>query len=218
MSHSIELKENAIGLRKKGYSIKEVATILSISASTASLWLRNTKITDSGMCRMIEHKELSRYKMSLRWDQKRADLKRMYLSSAHQDLNQIRFTTNIHKVICATLFWAEGAKTKNHVAFTNSDPIMICTFLSTLRKAFPINEAKLHASIHLHEYHNPEEIRDFWSQLTSIPVNRFIKPYMKPHTGKRKKLNYKGCITIRYYDCKIARELEGIYNALGERI
>lgn len=94
---------------------------------------------------------------------------------------------------------------------------MIMTFLSLLRQSFSLDEKKFHVSIHLHEYHDPELIKEFWINTTQIPVAQFIKPYLKPHTAIRKKDNYKGCITIRYYDVKIARELTAVYNALGEK-
>ncbi len=94
---------------------------------------------------------------------------------------------------------------------------MIKVFISLLRNSYDLDESKFHISVHLHEYHDKDAIFQFWSDITKVPLDQFIRPYLKPHTGTRKHEDYKGCITIRYYDVKIARELTAIYNALGDK-
>lgn len=217
MARRISIKQNAIKLRQDGFSIKEIARILNLSSSTSSIWLRNVSITPDGQKRMTEHKELNRYKMSQVWIQKRKHEDSKYKILAIRQIKNIDFAPSYSKILCSILFWAEGSKRTNHVAFTNSDPLMISTFLKLLRETFALEESKFSVSVHLHEYHNPEEILQFWSIQTKIPLSNFIKPYLKPHTGLRKKNNYMGCITVRYYDVKIARELTAIYNELGEK-
>jgi len=130
---------------------------------------------------------------------------------------KISFTNQINKLVCAVLFWAEGSKKTNHVAFTNSDPKMISYFLSLLRQSYDLDENKFRVSVHLHEYHDLLGIFNFWSKVTGVAKTQFIKPYIKPHTGLRKKPDYKGCITIRYYDSEIARELTALYNNISSR-
>lgn len=56
---------------------------------------------------------------------------------------------------------------------------MIDTFLRLFRNSYQLNEKKLRALIHLHEYHNEEEMRIFWSKVTGIPLDQFSKSYMK---------------------------------------
>jgi hypothetical protein len=108
---------------------------------------------------------------------------------------------NYQKIICASLFWCEGGKnTKAGIQFTNSDPLLIKAFISLLRSSFKIKEEKFRISLHLHEYHNTERQIKFWSKITNIPANQFIKPYKKPNTKKRIKENYPGCVNLRYYN------------------
>lgn len=83
---------------------------------------------------------------------------------------------------------------------------MVKTCLYLLRKSFNINENRLKVRIHLHNYHNKEEMIDYWSKLTAIPKNNF-SIYNKPHTGINKKPGYKGCLSIRYGDSRILQEL-----------
>ena len=47
---------------------------------------------------------------------------------------------------------------------------------------------------------------DFWSEATAIPKTNF-SIYNKPHTGINKKPGYKGCLSIRYGDSRIVKEV-----------
>lgn len=155
--------------------------------------------------------------MSLRWQQIKADKKSHYRDLVIPTIQDISYSKSTNKLLCAILFWAEGSKATNRIAFTNSDPTMITSFLRLLRSSFDLDERKFSVSIHLHKYHNQDEILAFWSTITKIPLTQFIRPYLKPHTGKNIRPGYKGCVTVRYYDCKIAYELEAIYNAFAEQ-
>jgi transposase-like protein len=217
MAHSLQIKNKAVELRKTGYSIKEIARILNIAVSTSSTWLRETPVGEEGKNRMKEQASLHRYKMSLRWKQKRADDKLSYQKQAQVILDQISFTPPVCKLICAILFWAEGSKTNRRLEFTNSDPSMIALFIRLLRQSYDLDETKFRVCLHLHDYHDAEEMLDFWSRITKIPLNQFIKPYRKPHTGLRKKKDYKGCASVRYYNSQIACQLEALYNRLSEK-
>lgn len=217
MAHDISIKQKAIKLRNAGYSIKEIAKLLNIAISSSSVWLRDVKVNSVGQKRMIEHKEQNRYKMQQKWIEKRNITNLMYQKYAIKLLASTDTSIHTAKILCATLFWAEGSKLINHIAFTNSDSIMIKTFLGLLRYSYHLDETKFHVSVHLHEYHDRTQILKFWSDTTQVPLTQFIKPYLKPHTSVRKHNDYKGCITVRYYDVQIARELTAIYNALGDK-
>lgn len=217
MAHDISIKHQAIRLRKAGYSIKEIAKKLHIAQSSSSIWLRDVIVPQSGQDRMMKHRMLNRYKMSQVWIKKREVQNDYYQKTATHLVSQAEITPDIAKILCSVLFWAEGSKLINHIAFTNSDPLMIKTFLGLLRNSYHLDETKFHVSVHLHEYHDRTQIMKFWSEITQVPLTQFIKPYLKPHTSNRKHSDYKGCITIRYYDVKIARELTAIYNAIGDK-
>ena len=116
------------------------------------------------------------------------------------------------------MYWGEGSKTGYRTSFINSDPAMVATFLKLLRKSFSIDESKLRALVHIHEYHNDPEIKEYWSKITSIPLSRFTKSYLKPHSQKVIRPGYKGAIRIAYYDSLIVYELKAIYNTLAEHL
>ena len=118
-------------------------------------------------------------------------------------------TPNLNgRIICAMIYWCEGAKEyKSGIAFTNSDPDLTRLFLDSLIKYFPVKKERIVARLHLHEYHDPKKQHLFWSKALGIPLDRFQKFYLKPHTGKVVRENYPGCVSIRYYDSIVARKI-----------
>ena len=100
--------------------------------------------------------------------------------------------------------------------FTNSDTTLISNFLFFLRVGFNIDESKLRALVHIHEYHDDIAQKRFWSEITKIPLSQFHKSYKKPNTGKRYRENYPGCLALVYYDAHVAKELEAIYNTFSK--
>lgn len=217
MRHPVELKEKVINLRKKGFSLKEISEKLSIAKSTASIWLRNINLDKKAQKRLEKRRILGQYKTQLLRREKRKRILKEYSTQSAKQISKIKFDKNFYKLLCAMLYWGEGAKTiDTQVKFTNSDPVMIATFLELLRKSFVLDKKKFRVLIHLHEYHDKEKQKKFWSKITKIPISQFHKSYRKPHTKKRIRDNYPGCIAISYYDHSIAKELISLYNMLAK--
>ncbi len=205
-------KERAFNLRAKGYSITEIANKLSIAKSTSSVWLRDVKLNKNALKRLEKKELLSYYETSLRWKKKGLENKKKYDSLALGIINNIKKDPDHSKVYCSLLYWCEGGKTSDsYLIFTNSDPDLIQTFLNLLRRSFNIREDKFRILMHLHKYHNEEQQKVFWSKLTRISKDLFQKTYQKSNTGKRVKEGYQGCISLRYYDAKVAKEISSIY-------
>ena len=70
-----------------------------------------------------------------------------------------------------------------------------------------MDSSKFRVCVHLHKYHNKDKEINFWSEITGIPKNQFINPYLKLNGGKRIKINYHGCVSIYYYSNDTARKL-----------
>ncbi|HCC83232.1 TPA: hypothetical protein DEP96_00085 [Candidatus Uhrbacteria bacterium] len=131
---------------------------------------------------------------------------------------QLPKTKNFWRLVAALLYWCEGGKQSlsSGINFSNSDPELMKTFLSALRKGFTLDESKFRVLMHLHEYHDETKQQTFWSRVTNIPVAQFQKTYKKPHTGKRKHLNYEGCASLRYYNAGIVKNLIIIYSQFAK--
>lgn len=215
MAYPVELKEKALALRKNGYSIKEIAKVLNIGVGTSSVWLTNISLDQNAQDRLKSRSLLGSYHTILTFKRKRENLVSKLNKKSLITIQSKSLDRDLSKIYCALLYWAEGSKTDTYVGFTNSDIRMVGLFLRLLRKGFEVDEKKLHATLHLHEYHNEQQIKNLWAEGIDIQDWQFNKIYLKPHTKKRRKDYYPGCINIRYYDYKIALELHSIYNMLA---
>jgi len=217
--YPVAIKKRAIALRKRGYSLNEVSEKLKIAKSTASLWLRDISLDEKAKIRLKERGLWGRYKTSIRWKKKREEKEKVFHREALNLLKKTGTLNKHFKIYCALLFWCEGGKTMGcGLRFTNSNPLLIKTFLTLLRKSFEFDEKKLRLKLHLHEYHNENNRKKYWSQISGIPQDQFLKIFWKAHTGKRIKKDYPGCATIYYYDSDLARRLVAIYKAFAKAI
>jgi hypothetical protein len=196
----------ATEMRAKGYSYKQIAKKLNISHSTAFEWTKNIELNESALRRLSSRVADARYRSGYTQHlskQKTLDIikrqQKEYLESLKTDKS--------NQLLCAMIYWCEGAKSDEAVTFTNSDPALIAKFLFLLRNSFTLDESKFRVGMHLHSYHNEEMQRTFWSNITQIPESQFIKTFHKQNSGKVKRHNYPGCISVRYHDCLVARSL-----------
>lgn len=94
-------------------------------------------------------------------------------------------------LIGTALYWAEGAKQKEHnvsqkVSFNNSDPKMILLFNRWIKEACFKKTSELTYSIYIHETANLEKARDFWEKLLKVKIE---KMYFKSHNPKTNRKN-----------------------------
>ncbi|MBU3956949.1 hypothetical protein KKI19_01530 [Patescibacteria group bacterium] len=215
MRHPVELKEKAIKLRQKGYSLKEISAKVGIAKSTASLWARDIRLDKKARNRLKKRGILGQYKAILSRQKKRRRILGRLRKTARRELIG-KSNKKTYRLLCSILFWCEGNKNDlSYVRFTNSEPEMIKCFLHCLREGFGIDENKLRGLIHLHDYHNEERQIEYWSKISKIPKERFYKSYRKPNTGKRIKKDYPGCLAITYYDAKLAKKLWSYYKEVS---
>jgi len=214
-------KTEAISLRKAGHSLKKISKKLHVSKSTASLWLKNIEISPEARIKIDSAYRkgtlLGLAAIQKRWSAIRESSEKEAERKAKKVLDSLALDTSYCKLSCALIFWCEGTKNGSEVRFTNSDPSLIQTFLSLLRKGFDIKEERLRALVHVHEYHDEEVQKNFWSRVTEIPLNQFNRSYHKPNTGKIIREGYQGCLSIRYADGgKTLHELKSLYKQFSK--
>ena len=213
-----ELLNRGISLRRQGYSFAEISEQLGISKSTASLWLRNVSIDNAGIKRLIARGDNGRAK-GIASNQRRIQTawQKMADNSVLIDNNLEQRSVDECKLLLAMLYWGEGAKRSRSLIFMNSEPEMIKAFIFLMRKSFSIDESKFRVVIHLHDYHDKEEMVDYWSRVTDINKKQ-IRVYNKKNTGIRKKTGYKGCVSLRYYNSLVVDEVLLIIKRFHEAI
>lgn len=200
-------KLEAIRLRKQGKSVPEISTKLNVAKSSVSVWVRNVQLSPTAEKRLL--KKISAGQLAGGKSRHNAVLRRetAYLQISLEEIKKTTSTKQHHLNYCALIYWCEGAKSANCVDFTNSDPQLVNLFLKLFRSSFAITESRLRVCLHVHDYHDVDSQIRFWSKVTNIPKPQFIKPYKKPHTGKQIRSDYQGCVSIRYHNTEIARQL-----------
>ncbi len=128
--------------------------------------------------------------------------------------------TNTAKILVGLLYWCEGAKypASNALKFVNSDPVLMNTYISLLRKAFTLDESKFRIQMQVHTTHNYEEIKNTWSKLLGIPISQFIKPTITKKNGGKHRVNYLGTCSLKYQDVLIQLKVIGIYENFAQFI
>ncbi len=221
MSYSSKIKKEAVTLRKQGFFYSEIAQELDIAKSTAYAWTKDIKLSSNGIdfsnhkIRNTQRDNINKL-ATINKERKLARDQEITLSARNIAKN-INLDISHKKLVCSMLFWCEGGKDISAgIQFANSDPNMVRIFMGYLRECFDLDESKFRALIHLHSYHDALTQTEYWSQVTKIPINQFHKPYLKKHAGKTKRINYPGCISIRYLDRRLGKLLEMIYTEFSE--
>ncbi len=214
--HNEIKKKQAAFLREAGYSLRQIANILGIAKSTSSIWVRDVEIKAPAKFRLDQRSIEGRTRGALERKRRLAIKYRVIEQTVKDDLAEFRSSKTIKRLLCAFLYWGEGAKTRKDLRFINSDPKVIEAFLILFRGSFKVNELKFRARLHIHGYHDEKKQLIFWSRITKIPLHR-ISIYRKPNSGKRIKDNYPGCISINYADSKIFTALTGYYRFFNVR-
>src|SRR5262245_38650491 len=146
----------AIGLRRQGWSVGDIAVELGIAKSTAWLWVRHLPLdreSDRARSKVENARRLRDEYWSARRitrDQQRdaiqADIARSVGSLSEREL----------LLLGAAIYWCEGTKTKpwqnggGYLSFTNSDPVLIELFLRFLESC-QVVRAGLSYRVSIHE-------------------------------------------------------------------
>ncbi len=117
------------------------------------------------------------------------------------------------KIAGVLLYWAEGGKPYQHtrnwtVDLANSDPKMIMLFLRFLREICRVDEKKLSVQLYCYADQNIEALKNYWSILTKIPLEKFIKPYVRQDFNPSGRKMVHGLVHIRYCDKKLLLQID----------
>lgn len=216
-------KMQAIALRRRGYSVKEIAERVDIAQSTSSLWVRNVKMNSQAKNRIKQRRKQGMLRAQETRAKKQQSQEAEIQAAAEEVCSKaVPLSSAQTKLFLAVMYGCEGVKDdrQSRLTFINSDPDMIAMFMDYFRGAYELDESKWRCCVHLHDYHNKDVEVDFWARISNIPREQFIKPYVKKSSQQRKREGYRGCLSIRYYDSGIAKELYSIYRNIlkGRRL
>ncbi len=211
-------------MRKRGLSIVVIEKKLKINRSTLSGWFKSVKLTESQK-RKLENQRLRGLMVArsraVEWhrSQKKLRLEKA-LQEARDTLGNID-TNNSHvlDLALAMLYLGEGLKQPEETGMGNTDPLILKTFLSILRKNYNVDIRRIRCELHLRADQDSEGLKKFWSRELKLPVENFkYISFDKRTKGSPSYENYRGVCVIRYGNVAIKRKLINISREFCESV
>ena len=190
-----QLKDDAIKLRMKGLSYREIKQEIDVSKSTLSSWLKNILLSPEHKQRLYT-KQVAILNLGSRSHhlRRQGEISRI-IGSAQNEVSAFLSDETV-KLLGAAIYWAEGTK-KGTTRVTNSDPALILFMVYWLKRVFGIETSSIRAWLNMYSQQDEKDLIAFWSDLTGIPAKNFGKSYIKPENKNYKKNTlYYGTIQI----------------------
>ena len=158
----IEKRKKIKTLRRRGYSLPEIAKELKIGKASVFRYIQGVSI-------------LPKYFKEWHGKQggsiKRMKIKEKYAQKqAQKTISQL--TEKERVIFLSALYWGEGGKADFN--FTNTDPELIKVFINGLQNILGISKDKLRVSIRIYEDLDKKKCLEFWSSTTGVPINKFV--------------------------------------------
>jgi len=129
-------------LRAEAWTLQDIATELGVSKSSVGLWVRDVDFVPNPR-RHSRHQRPSSLHV-----RKVAEIERC----KQEGVEWIgRMSEREFLILGAALYAGEGSKTSDKLCVANSDPRMIWTFTTWLRRFFDVDESRLRMRLYLHE-------------------------------------------------------------------
>jgi len=181
--------EKTLTLRKQGMSYSQIRSIIKVSKSTLSLWLKNYPLSKERIkeLRAFSEQRIERFRETVR--QKRE--KR--LTETYQTQKQLILPLSNRELFIAglLLYWGEGTKCRRDgLSISNNDPSVIRFFIYWLKKVWLFRRRKIRILLHLYNDMNINNELNYWSKILRIPLRQFNRSYIKKTPSTR--INHKG--------------------------
>lgn len=219
----LEERSKARQLRHQGFSIKQIATILDVSKSSVSGWVRDIELSKDVLANINERSRLgrehareSRLKNILNqrttlYEKCKAEI----LPLSSRDL----WITGL------MLYAGEGRKVWNissqPIELTSSEPDILRIFINFLTKVCNIPRKEIKIRLFLYPDINLKEAENFWARELKIPLRQFQRSFIKqsysnPSHTRRSKY---GTAHIVLYNAELYRKILGwlraVYNSFN---
>lgn len=199
MKLKVQEKNEAIRLRKLGYSYKEILKAVPVAKSSLSGWLKHLDYTKKQLktieLRLDASKKRGLYKSIVTNRNKRLAREQIVYEAAKKAF--LENTKDSLFLLGIGLYWAEGTKRGSNFQFMNSSPHMIKLMFNWMRKYMGFEKERIKIRLFIHQVYSHENCEHFWSKILNVPKERFQKTIFKPTPHKVKKNpDYKGCVRL----------------------
>jgi hypothetical protein len=149
----------ALRLRKSGKSVKEIARILHVSQSSASVWCQGVRLSDAHRLALAQRRRIAGAKALAPVNAKRSKARLVDMNVQERNGKQdagVLTARDVH-MFGLGLYWGEGYKRGSlEWGFTNSDPEIITSIIEWLRCCYAIESDRLGARLTINEQYRGE--------------------------------------------------------------
>lgn len=224
--YSTNIKNQAQQLRSQGKTYSEIKAALGLTVpkSTISSWCQKVILPEWYEAK-IAKLNTKNFKKAQQFAHAQLEKKReLHLASIEKEAATTLNNFNLAglKIALAMLYLGEGAKWQGHsgLMLGSSDPEIILLYISLLQECYGIEDKTLKCRISYRADQNIEDLEQYWSHVTQIPLKNFYKTKADPRTQGKKtqKLDYKGVCVIMGGGSNIQLELEMLAKFLLKKI
>ena len=193
MVRNMEKYEQAVALRKRGFTLEEIAKYCAISKSTASKWLKNkafsTLITKQNVKRAgAENAKRLRLINKARGGERAA----RYREAARSAETEFRHYKNDTLFIAGTMLYlgCGDLHTKRLIRFSTTQMSSHTVFVRFALEYLGVRKQQIHFWILLYPDLKEEIAMRKWSKYTTLPYSQFYKNQVIKTTSAKKTLHY----------------------------
>jgi hypothetical protein len=218
----VQEREKARRLRSLGMPYKRIAAKVGVSVGSAFLWTSDIELTKEQLEQNRhgpggpQHPESQRRRAAA-WVARSREARRQSQADGRA---AAREGNPLHLAGCM-LYWAEGAKARNTVELSNSDPRMVVLFRRFLTEALAIDIDEIVMSLNVYTNNglSIEEIEAYWLDLLDLPrssVRKHSVNHMPTSSSGRakNKLPY-GVCTLRVHSTWMVQHIYGAIQEYG---
>jgi transcriptional regulator with XRE-family HTH domain len=203
--------------REDGLPINEIARRVSVSKSSVSIWVRDIELTPQQQ-EALRAKNPAYNRQLSGWRQNAAKHRAKRVAAQENGRGLARRSEPLHLAGCM-LYWAEGAKSRNQLCFSNSDPEMVRLFVAFLKTCFGIDGRDIRITCHLFADHveRQREVEQFWLNEAGLPSESLRKSVVNLYSrsSQRKRVN-----KLPYGTCQVVVSrtwvLQSIFGSIQE--
>lgn len=218
MKSNQDARDLAIKLRHAGSTLDEIAEKTKTARGTVYYWIKNLPVS-VGLKNRLEIADVARL---TRWQKIAEANKKTWAERREASREEGRRMAREGKILHAQgcmLYWAEGAKSRCNLQFTNSDPAMLLLFMRFLEECLGVPIGRVKVKIHCYDdVHSVSTILSYWENLLGTPKEQFRAPVVNSYpltdlTVRKKRYGKLPYGTCHLLVCDV-RLTQHIYGAL----
>ena len=180
--------EQAINLRKRGFTLAEIAKVCDISKSTASLWLKNKAFSELVTKQNIKRAGQENAKrLGLITKARGGERKQRYLDAQTSAKTEFaHYKANPAFVAGLMAYVMSGDTSDEHtIRLSHTSLYAHRLFINFATKFLGVEKNRIHLWLHLYEGVSEERMMKKWSKITSIPFSQFYKNQFVNKTSRK---------------------------------